>query len=181
MNNYIISTNRLYLRHWLESDIEPFAKMNEDDAVMRFFPKKLTRKETEAMCERITLHFCKNNFGLFAVENKITGQFIGFTGFAIPIFESFFTPCVEIGWRFKQEVWGQGFATEAATACLRYGFDTFKFDKVMSFTSVLNTRSEAVMKKIGMRKVCNFKHPGIEDNHILSEHVLYEILKEDLL
>lgn len=93
MDTYTISTERLGLRRWLETDIEPFARMNKYETVMKFFPKTLTVDETLEIIKRINLHFDKNNFGVFAVENKLTGRFIGFTGFAIPTFESFFTPC----------------------------------------------------------------------------------------
>ena len=125
--------------------------------------------------QRIKLHFQKNDFGLFAVENKLTEQFIGFTGFNILAFESFFTPCVEIGWRYKKEVWGNGFATEAASACLRYGFEDLKFDKIVSFTSTLNKNSERLMRRIGMIYVTEFDHPNIEKENILCRHVLYQI------
>lgn len=175
MSSYILSTKRLGLRRWNETDIKPFTEMNKDAEVMKYFPNILTDRETIEMMQRINLHFEKNNFGLFAVEDKITNQFIGFTGFNIPAFDMFFTPCVEIGWRYKKEVWGQGFATEAAKACLQYGFQTLGFEKVLSFTSVINTPSEKVMKKIGMRKSREFNHPRIDVTNILCRHVLYEI------
>jgi RimJ/RimL family protein N-acetyltransferase len=175
MNSYIISTERLGLRRWIETDIEPFAKMNSDAEVMRYFPRTLTGKETLELVQRIHLHFEKNNFGLFAVENKSTGEFIGFTGLSIPAFEAFFTPCIEIGWRYKKEVWGQGYATEAANACLKYGFNTLGFNKIVSFTSAINVRSEKVMKRIGMIKVGEFNHPKVEETNLLCKHVLYEI------
>lgn len=177
MSSYIISTKRPGLRKWIEADLKPFAEMNKDVEVMKYFPKILTDKETFEMVQRINLHFDKNNFGLFAVEHKLTKQFIGFTGFAVPAFDAFYTPCVEIGWRYKKESWGQGFATEAANACLQYGFYTLQFDKVVSFTPAINVNSEKVMKKAGMIKTGEFEHPKIEITNILCKHVLYEIKK----
>jgi [ribosomal protein S5]-alanine N-acetyltransferase len=179
MDPYIIATERLGLRRWLESDIEPFSKMNNDDDVMKYFPGKLNITETIALVEKINLDFNKNHFGLFAVENKLTTEFIGFTGFAIPTFDSFFTPCVEIGWRYKKEVWGQGFATEAAIACLVYGFNSLQFDEIVSFTSSINVQSEKVMGRIGMTHVTDFDHPKIENGNILCRHVLYQITKAE--
>jgi ribosomal-protein-alanine N-acetyltransferase len=178
MDRYIIATERLGLRRWLPSDTKPFAEMNQDETVMRFFPRKLTNDETFELIKKIEFHFDKNQFGLFAVENKFTREFLGFTGFAIPTFHSFFTLCVEIGWRYKREAWGQGFATEAAIACLKYGFINLKFDKIVSFTSPLNINSEKVMKRIGMKYITDFDHPQIEKNNILCRHVLYEINRE---
>jgi len=180
MSDYIITTERLGLRRWLDSDIQPFAEMNKDVDVMRFFPKSLTDRETLEMVQRIKLHFDENGFGLFAVENKLTKKFIGFTGFAIPTFDAFFTPCVEIGWRYKKEAWGQGFATEAANACLKYGFDILEFDKVVSFTSIINVKSEKVMRRIGMNYVGEFDHPKVEHNSRLRRHILYQINTKQL-
>lgn len=175
MSCYIISTERLGLRQWNYCDFEPFAAMNRNSEVMKYYPKTLTDEETLQLIQRIRLHFEKHGFGLFAVDNKSTGEFIGYTGFTVPAFESFFTPCVEIGWRYKKEAWGQGFATEAATACVAYGFNTLKFDKIVSFTAAVNTRSEKVMQRIGMNKTGEFYHPKVDAASILCRHVLYEI------
>lgn len=175
----IISTERLILRRWLPADIGPFAGMNEDEEVMKYFPKKLSTDESIAWVERNNLNFAKNQFGLYAVEHKQTNEFIGFTGFAVPTFDSFFTPCVEIGWRFKKEIWGQGLATEAATACIAYGFNTLQFDKIVSFTSLLNVKSQNVMKRIGMTAIGEFDHPKIDKDDRLCRHVLYQLTKND--
>ena len=180
MYPYIISTERLGLRRWIDSDIKPFAEINTDSEVMKYFPKTLTYQETFEMVQRINLHFARNNFGLFAVEDNRTKEFIGFTGFAMPTFEASFTPCVEIGWRLKKEKWGQGYATEAATACLKYGFDMLHFDQIVSFTSSVNTKSIKVMEKIGMLYEADFNHPKIEGNSILCHHVLYQITNHQI-
>ena len=137
--------------------------MNSDADVMRYFPQTGTKEETAAMLKRINAHFDTHGFGLFAVENKATGNFIGFTGLAVPTFESFFTPCVEIGWRYQKEAWGNGFAGEAAKACLHYGFHTLKVDLIVSFTSAINKPSEKVMQRIGMTRAGYFYHPKIEE------------------
>jgi [ribosomal protein S5]-alanine N-acetyltransferase len=175
--DYIISTERLSLRRWRQTDIDPFAKMNSDETVMKYFPAMLSKSETIAMIQRINIHFEKNNFGLYAVEEKKSGAFIGFTGFSIPSFEFFFTPCVEIGWRYQKEYWGQGFATEAAQACLQHGFNVLGFQQIFSFTSTLNLPSENVMKRIGMIKTGEFDHPKIDITNRICRHVLYRIDK----
>jgi [ribosomal protein S5]-alanine N-acetyltransferase len=172
---YVIETQRLGLRNWSEADRMPFTQMNGDPEVMQFFPKTLSPRESLESLHRIHLHFEKNKFGLLVVEHKESGQFMGFTGFQIPGFESFFTPAVEIGWRFKKQYWGQGFATEAARACLDYGFETLKLKKIVSFTATQNKASENLMKRIGMRFVASFDHPLIERSAPLCRHVLYQI------
>ena len=169
----ILSTARLKLRRWVDSDVEPFVQMNQDPEVMRYFPRPNTAEETMAFITRINTFFDEHGYGLFALELKATGEFIGYTGFAKPRFESWFTPCVEIGWRLKRDAWGQGYATEAARACLDYGFSQLGMQKIYSWTALSNTPSERVMQKIGMERVGEFDHPMIEAGHPLQRHVLY--------
>ena len=175
MDNYIITTERLGLRRWVDTDTQPFIEMNSDPDVMKYFPKLLSEEETLLMIQRIHHGFEKNGFGLFAVENKRTFELLGFTGFSIPGFESYFTPCIEIGWRYKKKAWGQGFATEAANACLQYGFSKLGFNKIVSFTATININSEKLMQRIGMKKMNEFDHPNIAKTHPVCRHVLYEI------
>lgn len=172
-SDYILSTNRLGLRRWRAGDGPLFARMNQDPAVMEFFPRTLTPEESAAFITRIGSFFDEHGYGLFAVEVSATREFIGYTGFARPSFTSFFTPCTEIGWRLRREAWGQGYATEAAEACLQYGFAVLGMKKVYSWTAQLNTRSERVMQKIGMSNIGGFDHPAIEVGHALRPHVLY--------
>lgn len=171
-------TSRLKFRHWQESDIEVFVSMNMNEAVMEFFPSVYSRDETIKSIDRITSSFEINGFGLYALEKIEDSSFIGFTGFSIPRFESFFTPCVEIGWRLSFANWNQGFATEAATACIDFGFSTLAFNVIHSFTSVLNVKSMHIMKKIGMNFAGTFDHPLIADGNELKPHVIYRLDKE---
>ncbi|TBL75710.1 GNAT family N-acetyltransferase [Paenibacillus thalictri] len=170
-----VETPRLRLRDWMETDVEPFIRLNQDEDVMRYFPKRLTAEETETFYRSILSEFDECGFGLYAAEVKETQQFIGFIGFHRATFESDFTPCTEIGWRLRKEAWGQGYATEGAAACLRYGLDTLGFDEVYSFTAVVNRPSERVMMKVGMSFVKTFDHPRVEKDSPLSRHVLYHI------
>lgn len=179
MDRYIIKTSRLGLRNWNELDITPFASMNADQEVMRYFPGILTMRETIQMIDRINRHIITYGFGLYAIEKLSTKEFIGYTGLMIPQFESFFTPCVEIGWRIKKEEWNMGFATEAAMGCLIYGFNILQLKEVYSFTSMRNRASERVMEKIGMVKAGEFDHPNIPLEHPLSRHLLYKIEKPE--
>src|SRR6266850_7462693 len=92
----IITTPRLTLRPWRENDLPHFAAMNADPRVMRHFPKTLTHDESDAAVARLTDHFHRHNFGIFAVEEFATKNFLGSVGLTHPLFESHFTPCVEI-------------------------------------------------------------------------------------
>jgi RimJ/RimL family protein N-acetyltransferase len=172
-----IETDRLYLRQWQLSDYAAFIEMNSDTEVMRYFPSTLLPEQSMALIGRITKQIDESGYGLFAVEKKEDHSFIGFTGFSHPRFEAYFTPCIEIGWRLHNSYWNKGFATEAAKACIAYGFEKLKFNDIYSFTSVQNKPSERVMQKIGMQPSGIFDHPMLEDGHILQKHLLYKIIK----
>src|SRR5438132_11949585 len=95
-----IASLRLNLRTWRESDLAPFATLNADPAVMEFFPKTLSREESDALTRRIQAAMKLRGFGLWAVEAPGVADFIGFVALSVPAFEASFTPCGEIGWRF---------------------------------------------------------------------------------
>src|ERR1700689_388540 len=118
-----LQTGRISLRRWREEDHEPFYRLNSDARVMEFMPKRLTRPESDLLCEQINEHFEKNAFGLFAAELQEDRSFIGFVGLAVPSFEVHFTPCVEIGWRLAADYWRRGLATEGAQAVVKYAFE----------------------------------------------------------
>lgn len=176
-----IETERLLLRQWKATDLSTYISLNQDKEVMQYFPSLLSEEKTRQHIDVIQKDIEQDGYGLFALERKDTHSFIGFTGFAHPKFEADFTPCIEIGWRLARDQWGMGFATEAAKACLAYGFRTLQFSAIHSFTSVLNTRSEQVMKKIGMQKNGEFDHPLLEEGHYLQKHVLYTIYPNEFL
>jgi ribosomal-protein-alanine N-acetyltransferase len=162
------------------ADREPFAAMNADPAVMEHFPSTLSRRESDELVDAIIAGFDLNGFGLWAVELLQDGRFIGFTGLSVATFEASFTPAVEVGWRLARWAWGSGYATEAATAALEFGFSEARLEEVVSFTSVENTRSQAVMRRIGMTHDAadDFEHPRIPLGHRLRLHVLYRVSRQ---
>jgi RimJ/RimL family protein N-acetyltransferase len=170
-----LETTRLRLRDWVETDLEPFSKLNADEEVMRFFPKTLSNEETLVFYDAIISEFKECGFGLYAVELKEKKEFIGFIGFHRAFFEADFTPCIEIGWRLKKEAWGKGYATEGAAACLQYGFQELGFKDIYSFTAEINNPSINVMKKIGLNFIKTFNHPKVTKDSPLKKHVLFHI------
>ncbi|MFL5713845.1 MAG: GNAT family N-acetyltransferase, partial [Chloroflexota bacterium] len=156
-----IETPRLVLRRWRDEDREQFAALNADAEVMQFFPRPLTREESDAFVDRIEAQFDSDGIGQWAVERRTDRAFLGFTGLAPATFEATFTPTIEVGWRFARAVWGHGYATEAGRAALHFGFDVRGFDLIMSWTSVLNLPSIAVMERLGMLHdpADDFDHP----------------------
>jgi RimJ/RimL family protein N-acetyltransferase len=178
MSSFVeLQTDRLRLRNWLPGDREPFAALNADPRVVEHLPAALSRQQSDDFIARITEHFDRHGFGSWAVEIQKLGAFAGFVGLNVPRFEAHFTPCVEIGWRLGAEHWGHGYATEAALAVLRHGFETLQLDEIVSFTVAGNVRSRRVMEKLGMTRdpVDDFDHPSLPEGHRLRRHVLYRI------
>lgn len=173
--SFAIETNRLIIRQWQDSDIAPFAVLNQDIRVMEHFPKTLTVQESQRFVDDMHQAIANQGYGFFAVERKDSGEFIGSVGLAHPRFQMHFTPCVEIGWKLAFCHWGNGYAKEAAFACLDLGFNTLKLKEIFAFTARVNTRSISVMEKIGMTRDSHddFQHPNIAYDHPLSWHVLY--------
>jgi RimJ/RimL family protein N-acetyltransferase len=171
----MIETERLRLRTWRDADVAPFAALNADQTAMRFMPSVMTEEETRAMVERIRAHFDVHGFGLWAVEAPGVAPFIGYVGLQRPTFEAHFTPCVEIGWRLLPAHWGKGYASEAALACLRFGFENLNLDQIVSFTVAANKPSWSVMERIGMTRDRrgDFDHPRLPEGHPLRRHILY--------
>ncbi|GGU58388.1 N-acetyltransferase [Pseudomonas laurentiana] len=172
-----LESARLVLRQWQDDDLREFAAMCADPQVMRYFPAPLTRLESAALIGRLRGHFAEYGFGLWALERKDSGAFIGMTGLLTVNFNAAFAPAVEIGWRLARRHWGLGFASEAAWTCLRCAFAQLSLEQVVSFTSESNLPSQKVMQAIGMQQDpgSSFEHPRIPPGHPLRPHVLYRI------
>jgi RimJ/RimL family protein N-acetyltransferase len=172
-----LQTERLLLRPWRSSDRAPFAALNDDPEVMEYFPARLTRAQSDAMADRMQSAIDANGWGLWALERRDTGEFIGFTGLQVPTYEFAFMPVVEVGWRLARQAWGHGFATEAAAASLDYGFEELDLEEIVAMTSVHNARSQAVMRRLGMVRdpADDFEHPAYDSSDPLRQHVLYRL------
>jgi RimJ/RimL family protein N-acetyltransferase len=174
----VVSTDRLLLRRWREEDRAPFAELNGDPETLVFFPSTLTRAESDAFVDRIEARFEDHGYGLWALEVRQSGEFIGYTGLA-PMPEN--VPGgpdgTEIGWRLARTAWHHGYATEAARGALDVAFAGVGLPEVWSFTSVLNAPSQAVMRRIGMTEVARFEHPRVPDGSPIKPHVMYYLAR----
>lgn len=175
-----LETRRLKLRRWRAEDLPQFAALNADPVVMKHFPRALTERDSANLMAHFEDAFDRVGYSIWAVEVASTGGFIGFCGLMAVGFEASFTPAVEIGWRLARDHWGNGYATEAARAVLGFAFDTVGLDEVVSFTTVGNTRSRAVMERLGMSHDPggDFDHPLVDDR-TLRHHVLYRMSFEE--
>jgi RimJ/RimL family protein N-acetyltransferase len=147
-----LTTPRVLLRSWREDDREPWAALNADPEVRRFFPDLLSRSDSDASMDRFQAGLQEHGYGLWAVEVRATGEFAGFVGLAEVPAELPCAPGMEIGWRLGRSHWGQGLAPEAARAVLAHAFGPLGFDELVSLTTVTNAPSRRVMEKIGMTR-----------------------------
>ena len=170
-----LRTERLLMRRWRDADRRPFAAMNADPEVMRYFPAALDRAASDESVDRIEALFERQGFGLWALEEAATGRFLGFTGLnpmptGVPGAGG-----MEVGWRLAQHAWHRGYATEAAMAAVDVAFTGAGLAEVWSMTAVLNEPSQAVMRRLGMVLHANFDHPSVPVGHALRPHVVYRL------
>ena len=169
-------TPRLRLRQWRESDREPFATLNADPVVMEFFPALVSREVSDASINTWQSQFAEHGWSNWAVEVRNTETFAGFVGLSIPRRLLPFSPCVEIGWRLARAHWGKEYATEAALGAVRVAFEELALPEIVSFTTLLNVKSRAVMERIGMHNANkDFEHPGVPPGHPQRMHCRYRI------
>jgi RimJ/RimL family protein N-acetyltransferase len=171
-----LQSERVLLREWRESDVAPWIALNLDAENLKYFPRVYSVEESLASYMRIRDLLNENSFGLWAAEEKSSGEFMGFVGLMhhnIP--DISFMPCYEIGWRLDKKYWGKGYATEAAKVVLAFGLEQLELEKIYSFTAKGNLPSIKVMKKIGLqeRPELAFEHPRVPDESPLKSHVVY--------
>jgi RimJ/RimL family protein N-acetyltransferase len=176
-----LRTERLILRPWRPEDLEPFAALNADDRVTETLGGSATRAISDALAKRWSDSFAAHGFGYWAVELPGGAPFIGAIGLAVPGFDAHFMPAVEIGWRLAFDHWGKGYATEGARGALDFGFNQAGLDEIVAFTAASNTRSRAVMERLGMHTdpKDDFNHVRLGPDHPLYHHVLYRLRRED--
>ncbi len=170
-----LHTRRCVLRQWQDRDLAPWAAMNADPEVRRYFSAPLTTEQAAheaALCRNA---IAQRGWGLWALEVPGEFAFAGFVGLNVPHFDAPFVPAVEIGWRLPRAAWGRGYATEAAQAALEFAFTQLKLAEVVAMAVPTNAASLRVMQRLGMRRDENadFDHPRVEAGHPLRRHVLY--------
>lgn len=171
-----IETERLKLRDWEQDDLLPFQKMNANPQVRRYFPSLLSYRRSELDMKKMDDILKEKGIGLFAVELKETGEWLGYIGVNYLPKDSKYPfdelPLYEIGWRLIPEVWGNGIATEGAEAVLEFAKEK-GIEEVYSFTAEENLPSKKVMEKIGMTFYDNFELPELSKYHLLKRQIRY--------
>jgi len=171
----LIETPRLILRPPKDRDRDALAAINGDPRVGDWLAATLTREQSDAMVDRVTVHIAEHGFGFWAVERKADAAIVGMAGLVTMGEDMPPGPAIEIGWRLSPETWGQGYATEAAAAALDWGFAELKPPEIIAITARSNLRSQAVMRRIGMTPEPrrDFDHPKLAEDHPLLAHVVF--------
>ena len=147
---------------------------------MEYLLPLATREASDAWIDRQIAHLAQYGFGLWAVEARASGVFVGAVGLLHVTYNAHFTPAIEVGWRIAREFWGRGYAPEAAAAALRFGFEDLHLQEIVANTVIANAKSQRVMLKLGMSRDPDgdFDHPRIPDGHPLHRQVLYRITRQ---
>ena len=175
----IAETERLIVRNWRPEDEDAFHRLNSDETVMQFFPFRRSRQQSREVMEKIMREIDETGYGFSALQTRDDETAIGIVGLSVPQLEPHVPDdSVEIGWRLVPEAWGKGYITEASHELLRIGFQERGLEEIVAFAVPANTRSTAVMQRIGMRHdpSRDFDHPFVPDSHIhLRLHAFYAV------
>ena len=181
MSEYLFKTERLGIRNWKKSDLPEFAKMGQDEEVMKYFPSLISEQQTIDFIARMQAQFEKDGYAYLPVEILENQEFIGMVGISDQKYDvklddsdRVLSEFVDIGWRLKTTAWGKGYATEGARGWMKYGFEKINLEAIYSVAPVINVASQNVMNKIGFEKVGEFNHPKIDNSHPTCKCAVYE-------
>jgi RimJ/RimL family protein N-acetyltransferase len=144
----VLETERLNLRRYELEDLDALEEILGDPETMRFYPHPYERDDCRAWIQNNLGRYESDGFGLFVIEDKASGEFLGNCGPAKRVVEG--VEDVELGWHVKRSRWRQGIATEAALACRDHAFDELGLERLISIILPVNIPSQGVAKKIGM-------------------------------
>ena len=155
-----LETERLVLRPLLANDLDALAELHAQEAFWRHpFGRAWSRDETQAFLERTVQRYSDPGMAVSAVVLRSTGELAGWAGLSVPGFLPEILPAVEVGWRLGQQLWGQGYATEAGAAWVRYGFEELGLAEIVSIYEPDNIASGAVMRRLGFTLEHVTSHP----------------------
>ena len=110
----------------------------------------LTREQSKEQVSRFVRHWDERGFGLWAVEYRASGTFVGFVGLAYQGEWTEGEHKTEVGWRLDRACWGKGLATEGAVASVCHGFEEIGLERIISFIRPANLASRRVAEKAGL-------------------------------
>lgn len=179
MADFRLETRRLILRDWREEDWAQFFRVTNTPAVMRWLGGLLDEKGMASQRGRVEACHAANGFCFWAVERKEDGALLGFCGLKrADAAGSTVTGAMEVGWRLREDAWGQGYAKEAATASLDAAFGRFGAEEVVALTVDGNTGSWGLMERLGMRRRAELDYDDARYESPWRRSIVYSIDRE---
>src|SRR5690349_10398100 len=176
MPDFRLETERLILRDWREGDAARFFDGTNTPAVMRWLGGVMDEAGQQALLDRVSGCRAANGFCFWIVERKVDGEVLGFCGLKrADAPGSTVTGAMEIGWRLREDAWGQGYAKEAASAALDAAFQRFGADEVIALTVPGNTPSWGLMTRLGMRRREELDYTDTRFGEELNPTIVYSI------
>jgi ribosomal-protein-alanine N-acetyltransferase len=159
MNAYL-ETPRLILRAVKEEDAPGFFELDSDPEVHKFLGNQPVKdlKESEEVIKYIQKQYEENGIGRLAIIDKASGEFVGWSGLKYETVVRAGFPYYDLGYRLKKKFWGQGIATEAAIASLKYGFQQRQLEEIYAAADLDNIGSNKVLQKVGLKLVDQFEY-----------------------
>ena len=170
-----IETNRLLMRDIIDEDAQSMFEMDSDPEVHTFLGNNpiSTLEEAKNAIAFIKNQYIQNGIGRWAVVEKESGEFIGWSGFKfVTDVMNERTGFYDLGYRFMKKHWGKGYASETAIASINYGFTILDFEEISGIADVGHKASNAILKKVGLVKRNEFIYDG-------TLHNFYSLTKEE--
>ncbi|WP_242137175.1 GNAT family N-acetyltransferase [Sphingomonas sp. TREG-RG-20F-R18-01] len=173
----MIETERLILRPVEDRDRISLWAQCRDPAVMRYLLPVVGEAALDAMMARMTASQAEHGFAFWVVERRSDGAMLGICGLKPGAPDTPIEGLLEIGWRFSQAYWGQGYAREAASATLDWAWANLPAAQVVAITVPDNAASWGLMERLGMHRIADgdFDHPLVADDSPLKRHIQYRI------
>lgn len=165
-----LETNRLILRPFTLEDAGPIFAVIGDPIAMQYYPRSFTREDAVEWIERNLRWYENGEYGLLAVVLKSGGEVIGDCGLSWQLADG--QPVLELGYHLRRDHWGNGYASEAARACMDYAFRKLAIEKLVSLIRAENTPSRRVAERNGMREERQVMHNG-------RPHLMYAATREN--
>jgi [ribosomal protein S5]-alanine N-acetyltransferase len=166
----ILETTRLALRRFRREDMDAIFAIIGDDIAMQYYPRTFNRSDAVQWIERNLRRYREHGYGLFAVTMKNCHEVIGDCGIIKQDVEG--ETRLEVGYHFRRDQWGHGYASEAARACMGLAFHAFGADRVISLIRPENVPSRRVAERNGMKLERQVMHYGLP-------HLVYAMKRED--
>jgi RimJ/RimL family protein N-acetyltransferase len=172
----IAETARLIIRPWRDEDRDDYLATCNSEAVTAHLGGPASAAEIDAAIGRIRQAQNDKGFCYWAVSRRSDGAFLGYCGLKpTDLTDSPVQDEIEIGWRFREDAWGRGYALEAASRVIEWAWANTSAGRIVSFTVPANRASWTLMERLGMarRPDLDFAHPKFSADHPLSRHITY--------